>query len=69
MSVYDITGREVRKLMENLLLGTEGAISWDGLLDGGDKGRIGPYIILMEVYDLQGNVEKFKRTVTLAHRF
>jgi len=69
MSVYDITGREVRKLMENLLLGTEGAISWDGLLDSGDKGRIGPYIILMEVYDLEGNVEKYKRTVTLAHRF
>lgn len=69
MSVYDIAGREVRKLMENLLLGTEGAISWDGLLDGGDKGRIGPYIILMEVYDLEGNVEKYKRTVTLAHRF
>jgi hypothetical protein len=69
MSVYDITGREVRKLMENQLLGTEGAISWDGLLEGGDKGRIGPYIILLEVYDLEGNVEKFKRTVTLAHRF
>jgi hypothetical protein len=69
MSVYDITGREVRKLMENQLLGTEGAISWDGLLEGGDKGRIGPYIILLEVYDLEGNVEKYKRTVTLAHRF
>jgi hypothetical protein len=38
-------------------------------LEGGDKGRIGPYIILLEVYDLEGNVEKYKRTVTLAHRF
>ena len=68
MNVYDIAGREVRKLMENVLLGTEGAISWDGLLDGGDKGRMGPYVVVLEVYDLDGNVEKYRRTVTLAHR-
>lgn len=68
MNVYDIAGREVRKLMENVLLGTEGAISWDGLLAGGDKGRMGPYIVVLEVFDLDGNVEKYRRTVTLAHR-
>jgi hypothetical protein len=68
LSVYDVAGREVRKLLENVLLGTEGAISWDGLLDDGSKGRMGPYIVLLEVYDLDGNVEKYRRTVTLAHR-
>ena len=35
MTIYDITGREARKLMESELLGTEGAISWDGLMDSG----------------------------------
>ena len=68
MIVYDIAGREAIKLMENLQLGTEGAISWDGIMDGGSLARMGPYIVVLEVYDLAGNVEKFKKTVTLAHR-
>ncbi|MBK9761797.1 MAG: lamin tail domain-containing protein [Flavobacteriales bacterium] len=68
MIVYDVVGREVKKLMENQLLGTEGAISWNGIMDSGSLGRIGPYIVVLEVYDLAGNVDKFKKTVTLAHR-
>lgn len=68
MIIYDIAGRESRKLMENLQLGTEGAISWNGSLDNGSLARIGPYIVVLEVYDLAGNVEKYKKTVTLAHQ-
>ena len=68
MSVFDIAGREVRTLMANQLLGTEGAISWDGLLDDGSKGRMGPYIVVFEVFDLAGHTELYKKTVTLAHK-
>lgn len=68
MSVYDLAGREVRKLMENQLLGTEGAISWDGLVDNSGKARMGPYIVMLEVFDLDGNTERYKKTVTLAHK-
>jgi hypothetical protein len=68
MVVYDLAGREARRLMDNQLLGTEGAISWDGILDSGSLGRIGPYILVLEVYDLEGNVEQYKKTVTLAQR-
>jgi hypothetical protein len=31
MTVFDMAGREVVKLMENELLGTNGAVSWDGI--------------------------------------
>jgi hypothetical protein len=68
MVIYDIAGRESRRLMENLLLGTEGAISWNGMLDSGSLARMGPYIVVLEVFDLAGDVQKFKKTVTLAHR-
>ena len=37
-------------------------------MDGGSLARMGPYIVVLEVYDLAGNVEQFKKTVTLAHR-
>jgi hypothetical protein len=68
MKVFDIAGREVRTLMNNALLGTSGAVSWDGLMEGNELARIGPYIIYMEAYDLNGNVEKFRKSVVLAHR-
>jgi len=68
MVVFDIAGRESRHLMDNVLLGTSGTLSWDGILDTGDKARIGPYVVYFEVYDLAGNVRKLRRTVTLAHR-
>ena len=56
----------MRKLMENQLLGTDGAISWDGILDDTSKARMGAYIVLFEVFDLDGNTELFKKTVAVA---
>jgi hypothetical protein len=67
LMIFDVAGREVRRLMDNELLGTRGAISWDGLLDDGSKGRMGAYIVVLEAFDLEGRVERLKRTVTLAH--
>lgn len=66
MRVFDIAGREVQRLMDNELLGNSGAIAWDGTLNDGSLGRMGAYIIGFEVYDLSGNVQNLKRTVTLA---
>lgn len=68
ITIYDVAGREARRLMENQLLGVQGAISWDGILDSGSKGRMGPYIVVLEAYDLAGHVETYRKTVTLAHR-
>lgn len=68
VKVFDIAGREVRTLMNNELLGTSGAVSWDGMMEANDLARIGPYIIYFEAYDLQGNVEKFRKSVVLAHK-
>ncbi|WKZ65522.1 MAG: lamin tail domain-containing protein [Flavobacteriales bacterium] len=65
--VYDIAGRETRRLMDSQLLGTEGALSWDGLMEGGSKARMGPYVVVLEAFDLDGNVETYRKTVTLAH--
>lgn len=68
MTIYDSRGREMRKLMRNELLGTSGTISWDGTMDTGEKCRIGPYVIFFEVFDLDGDVEQFKKTCVLAHQ-
>ncbi len=54
MKVFDIAGREVRTLMDNTLLSTTGAISWDGVMATGELARMGPYVVYFEAYDLGG---------------
>lgn len=68
LKVFDTAGREVRTLLNNELLGTAGAVSWDGIMEGGSLARMGPYVVMMEAFDLNGNVERFRKTVALAHK-
>lgn len=68
MVVFDVAGREVVKLMDNELLGTTGVISWNGIMETGDLARMGPYVVVFEAFDLQGNVERFRETIVLAHK-
>lgn len=66
--IYDAKGRLVKNLLQNELLGTSGTYSWDGTSDNNEKGRIGIYIIFVEVFDLNGDVKSFKNTCVLAGR-
>lgn len=66
IKIYDARGRLVRKLIENELLATEGFFAWDGINEENSKAPIGIYIIYIELFDLQGNVETFKKTCVLA---
>ena len=68
MSVFDVAGREMVKLMDNELLGTSGTVSWNGVMESGDLARMGAYIVVFEAFDLQGHVERFRETVALAHK-
>ena len=68
MSVFDVAGREMVKLMDNELLGTSGSVSWNGIMESGDLARMGAYVVVFEAFDLQGNVERFRETVALAHK-
>lgn len=58
--VFDRRGRLIRGLANNLLLGTEGTLSWDGITDDRSKAAIGPHIILIEIFNPTGQTETFK---------
>jgi hypothetical protein len=66
INIYDGNGRLVRELIHNELLGTSGVFSWDGITDGNEKANIGIYIIYIEVFDLKGDVKKYKKATVLA---
>lgn len=68
MSVFDLGGREVRTLLNNVLLGTSGSVSWDGILNDNTLARIGPYVVVFEVFDLAGDTQRFRETVVVAQK-
>lgn len=66
LKIFDRRGRQVKLLTDNELLGTEGTLTWDGVTDRGSKARIGPYILLISVFDLDGNTETVKLPLIVA---
>jgi hypothetical protein len=65
--IYNSNGRPVRHLMQNMLLGNEARMSWDGIDDDGTKAPIGIYVVMFEAYDTEGNVIGEKTSCVLAH--
>ena len=58
--VFDIAGRLVRELANQIILGDEYAVIWDGLKDDGKLAAIGTYIIYSEIFNQDGKVKRKK---------
>jgi hypothetical protein len=66
--IYDISGRLIKTLDKNILLGKEGRILWDGVNNKGALAPIGVYIVFMEAHNLTGKVYTYKKICTLGAR-
>lgn len=66
--IYDVTGRLIRRLVQNELSGPEGSVLWNGLDDDGRRVRIGMYIILLEALDNFGGTVRTMKDVAVAAR-
>ncbi len=64
--IFDVSGRLIRTLVNNELLGSSGSYSWDGLGDDRQKAAAGIYIILVELTDIRGRVKRYKETAVVA---
>ncbi|RLD63789.1 MAG: hypothetical protein DRJ01_02860, partial [Bacteroidetes bacterium] len=69
VTIFDSNGREIKRLVRSELLSTQGIISWDGLDDFNQKAKIGIYVVYFEIFDLSGNVKKYKKICVLAGKF
>ena len=65
ITIYDATGRLVRNLVNHVLCGTSGAFTWDGITNDMMKASIGRYIVFVEIFDLDGNVKRYKKGTVL----
>lgn len=66
ITVYDANGRAVRGLEKNALLGLNGRFKWDGTDDNQKKLSMGIYILVTEIYNLNGYTKKYKSAVVLS---
>lgn len=67
--IFDHNGRMVRFLANTAITGREGSWIWDGL---GDERKLlpsGNYIVLAEFLSLQGKKKRFKRLISVVHRY
>jgi hypothetical protein len=67
LNIYTSEGRPVRYLMQNMLLGNDARISWDGIMDDGTKAPIGIYVVLFEAFNPDGKQITGKTSCVLAH--
>ncbi|MBT6007252.1 MAG: hypothetical protein HOG79_16145, partial [Prolixibacteraceae bacterium] len=63
--IFDATGRLVTKLAENEILGTNGIIVWNGENETGQRQNLGVYVVVVEIFNMQGNIHRFKDGVVL----
>lgn len=65
ITIFDSAGRLVTKLAENEILGTSGNIMWNGENKTGQRQNLGVYIVVVEIFDMQGNIHRYKDGVVL----
>ncbi len=69
MTIFDSNGVPVNRLVRQELLGTQGALRWDGDSEDGSLARPGIYILFMEIFSPQGDVQQLKKTFAVVRRF
>jgi len=65
VAVFDPSGRLVRYIGTNEILGTSGLFLWDGRDEFGKVCATGLYLIYAEIWNLEGEKEKFKKPAVL----
>lgn len=66
IKIFDSKGRLIKYLANNQLLGIDGVITWDGLDNKNQKAPVGIYVVFIEIFNLDGNVKQFKKSVVVA---
>ena len=68
ITIFDASGRPVRFLQRNALCGTQGNFRWDGLGEKSQQLTTGVYVVLTEIFNLNGKKKQFKKPIVVARR-
>ncbi len=65
INVYSDTGVHITTIGNNILLGTQDIITWDGRLDSGEIAPIGIYVLHISLFDENGNTMQKQNAIAL----
>lgn len=65
ITIFDVHGYRVRTLVQQATLSLSGQFRWDRLGDQQNRLPSGNYIVLAELFNLQGKTKKFKLVATI----
>lgn len=65
VAVYDLYGREVRLIAQNHSVGAENTWRWNGLNNDLEKANIGIYLVVLDVFSVEGRRKRYKEKVVL----
>jgi hypothetical protein len=65
ISIFDSGGIRVNQLMNNKMIGNKGSEIWEGTSENGAQLKTGMYIVFMQVFSEEGEVESYKKVVVL----
>lgn len=66
--VFNVEGQLVHHLVRGALIGREGSYVWNGLDAKGRRVPIGMYVLVTEVFDMEGEVRRYKNVVSVSSR-
>jgi hypothetical protein len=66
--IFDITGKPIRQLVSNALMGDSGQWAWDGLSETKQLLPLGIYIVQVQWFNQQGASGRWKQAVALVRR-
>ncbi|GAB3166905.1 lamin tail domain-containing protein [Telluribacter humicola] len=66
--IFDLSGRLIKNLVQNQLIGTYGDVRWDGTNERGEAVRMGYYLLLIDTFDATGNTRQYKKRVVVVRR-
>lgn len=66
--IFDMNGRLIKRLSNTQSLGTTNTLIWDGSNDTGSIAGLGIYILSVELYTMDGQVNHIKETVVIGGR-
>jgi hypothetical protein len=65
VGIFDADGNSIQYLVRQALIGTEGALRWDGDAADGSKARPGIYLLFLEIFSPDGATMSLKKTFVL----
>ncbi len=66
--IVDASGRLVKTIASHVSAGTVADFKWEGDSDRGGAVRLGPYIVFVEVYNIDGMKKTYRKKVVVAGR-